>query len=132
MTNDPYTGEHNATEFAVACLQSPFVPTIPDDLDPQAKALLQAATSGVTTASDDCKYFVCFIGKKEPDSLALKACTSMSLGHLIRQQIRSSPSLLCVQFFLMSSAISVLIRPCSGSMEVRILSYYVVTADESL
>lgn len=58
VANDPYTGEHNATDFGFACLQPDISPSIPDGLDPQATALLHSSAWEISTASDDCTSLI--------------------------------------------------------------------------
>ncbi|KAI0084373.1 carotenoid ester lipase precursor [Irpex rosettiformis] len=53
VANDPYTGVVNATAFGPACPQQTLQYTIPDNLAPEAKAVL-AATSGSLPDAEDC------------------------------------------------------------------------------
>lgn len=55
VPNDPYTGEQNATSFGFACLQPDLPFPIPDALDPQTKAVLQAGFGSFSQQSEDCK-----------------------------------------------------------------------------
>ncbi|KAI0766816.1 carotenoid ester lipase precursor [Irpex lacteus] len=54
VPNDPYTGEQNATSFGFACLQPDLPFPIPDALDPQTKAVLQAGFGSFSQQSEDC------------------------------------------------------------------------------
>ncbi|KAI0766814.1 Alpha/Beta hydrolase protein [Irpex lacteus] len=54
VANDPYTGEQNATEFGLTCIQPDISIPIPDNLDPQAKTVLAAGWGEYPQQSDDC------------------------------------------------------------------------------
>ncbi|KAI0091261.1 carotenoid ester lipase precursor [Irpex rosettiformis] len=51
---DRYTGQHNATEFGPACHQQALSFTIPDNLDPQAKAIVENGFGSFPHVSEDC------------------------------------------------------------------------------
>ncbi|KAI0804500.1 carotenoid ester lipase precursor [Irpex lacteus] len=53
VPNDPYTGAYNATNFGQVCPQQTLSPSLPDNLAPEAKAIL-IAFSATFPDSEDC------------------------------------------------------------------------------
>ncbi|KAI0804506.1 alpha beta-hydrolase [Irpex lacteus] len=52
LPNDPYTGLFNATAFGPVCPQQNVTYTIPDNIAPEARAVLEASGSSLTDAED--------------------------------------------------------------------------------
>lgn len=56
MANDPYKGAFNASTFGPACPQQTLQYVIPDNIDPEVKALLDSANAALPDA-EDCACF---------------------------------------------------------------------------
>ncbi|KAI0804505.1 carotenoid ester lipase precursor [Irpex lacteus] len=54
LPNDPYTGLFNATAFGPACPQQNLQYVIPDNIAPEARAVLEAGTSTLMDDAEDC------------------------------------------------------------------------------